>query len=212
MPEGSPSDAALADGKARRGPRTDGADTRGDILAAAAAVFTRDGYERGSVRGVAREAGVDPALVRHYFSSKQELFVEAMRPQFDLREHAKRLAAGDPELVGFRVMTFFVEAWADPVVGPRVISLMRAALEHREVSDFVRGLIVERVIQTVCAEVGAPDPQQAAVTAASQVFGLAMVRHVARMEPLASESPESLVARYGPIMTHLLRGRAVPQG
>ena len=138
--------------------------------------------------------------------------MEAMRPQVDLREHAKRLAAGEPELVGYRVMTFFVEAWADPVVGPRVISLMRAALEHREVSDFVRGLIVERVIQTVCAEVGAPDPQQAAVTAASQVFGLAMMRHVAGMEPLASESPESLVARYGPVMTHLLRGRAVAQG
>ncbi len=68
-----------------------------------------------------------------------------------------------------------------------MVSLMRAALEHTEVAEFVRHLIVEDVIQTVAAAVGAKDPAKAAITAASQVFGLAMMRHVARMEPLASE-------------------------
>ena len=87
-------------GPARRGPRPGGTDTKAQILSAAGAVFSRDGYQRGSVRAVAREAGVDPALVRHYFSSKTELFVEALRPPFDLTSHVQRMAEGDPQLTG----------------------------------------------------------------------------------------------------------------
>jgi hypothetical protein len=74
------------------------------------------------------------------------------------------------------------------------------------VSALVQHVIVEGVIQRVAMAVGAPDPARAAATAASQVFGLAMLRHGARIEPLASESPESLVARFGPIVTRLLLG------
>lgn len=192
----------------KRGPRPGGPDTRAEILAAAGVVFSRDGYGRGSVRAVAREAEVDPALVRHYFSSKTELFFEAMRPPIDLAAHASRIAEGDPAHVGDRVMAFFVEVWDDPVRGPRVVALMRAALDYPEMAEYVRDLIVKGVIQRVAAAVGAKDPERAAATAASQVFGLAMLRHSAKMEPLASESAESLVARYGPIVTRLLRGDA----
>ena len=195
----------MARSPGKRGPRPGGPDTRAEILAAAGAVFSRESYARGSVRAVAREAGVDPALVRHYFSTKSELFVEAMRPPIDLGGHAARIAEGDPTLVGTRVMTFFIEVWDDPVRGPRIVALMRAALEHPEVAEFVRELIVEGVIQPVATAVGAKDPARAAITAASQVFGLAMMRHAAHMEPLASEPAESLIARFGPILTRLLR-------
>ncbi len=195
----------MASQTARRGPRAGGVDTKAQIIAAAGAVFVRDGYERGSVRAVAREAGVDPALVRHYFVSKQELFVEAMRPQIDLNVHVETLAEGDPGRVGERVMTFFVRVWSDAEQGPRVIALMRAALEHPEVAEFVRQVIIEGVIEKVARRVGAANPVQAAATAASQVFGLAMIRHVAALEPLASEPVDSLVTRYGPIITRLLR-------
>jgi AcrR family transcriptional regulator len=190
----------------RRGPRPGGADTKAEILAAAAKVFARDGYQRGSVRGIAREAGVDPALVRHYFASKSELFVEALRPPIDLTAQVDRISAGDPALVGFRVMTFFVDTWDDPFRGPRMLQLMRAALDHADVAEFVDALIVKGVIQKVAARVGAADPAHAAGMAASQVFGLAMVRYAARIEPLASEPGDQLIARYGPIVTRLLTG------
>lgn len=195
---------------ARRGPRPGGTDTRTQILVAAADVFSRDGYQRGSVRGIAREAGVDPALVRHYFASKSELFVEALRPPFDVSEQVTRMATGDPQLVGQRVMAFFVEVWDDSVRGPRMIQLMRAALDHPEVAEFVRTLIIEGVIQRVAAAVGAPNPARAAATAASQVVGLAMLRHAAHIEPLASESSEELIARFGPIFTRLLTDSDAP--
>ncbi len=195
----------MARSPGKRGPRPGGPDTRAEILAAAGDVFSREGYGRGSVRAVARAAGVDPALVRHYFDSKTELFFEAMRPPIDLAAHAARIAAGDPALVGNRVMAFFVELWEDPVRGPRVIALMRAALDYPEVADFVRKLIIEGVITRVATVVGAKDPARAAATAASQVVGLAMLRHSAGMEPLASESADSLIERFGPILTRLLR-------
>lgn len=194
----------MATGAIRRGPRPGGTDTRAEILAAAAAVFSRDGYQRGSVRGIAREAGVDPGLVRHYFASKSELFVEALRPPVDLTDQVTRMAAGDPQLVGHRVMTFFVEVWDDPVRGPPMIQLMRAALDHPDVAEFVRMLVIEGVIQRVAAAVGAPNPARAAATAASQVIGLAMLRHAAHIEPLASEPGDQLIARFGPILTRLL--------
>jgi hypothetical protein len=132
------------------------------------------------------------------------LFVEALRPPFDLSEQVTRIADGDPQLVGHRVMAFFVEVWDDPVRGQRIIQLMRAALDHPEVAEFVRTLIVEGVIQRVAAAVGAPNPARAAATAASQVIGLAMLRHAAHIEPLASEPGDELIARFGPILTRLL--------
>ena len=200
----------MATGAIRRGPRPGGTDTRAEILAAAADVFSRDGYQRGSTRGIAREAGVDPGLVRHYFASKSELFVEALRPPFDLSEQVTRMTEGDPQLVGHRVMTFFVEVWDDPIRGPRLIQLMRAALDHADVAEFVRTLVIEGVIQRVAAAVGATNPARAAATAASQIIGLAMLRHAAHIEPLASESGDKLIARFGPIITRLLTEASEP--
>ena len=156
------------------------------------------------MRGIAREAGVDPALVRHYFSTKTELFVEAMRPPIELSTQIAELAKGDPSHVGERVMNFFVRSWEHPVVGPRVIALMRAALEQPHVAAYLRMHLVEGVMQNVALAAGAGNPARAAITASSQIFGLAMLRYVAQMEPLASEPPDELTARYAPILTRLL--------
>lgn len=198
----------MASGGARRGPRPGGTDTKAEILSAAGTVFSRDGYQRGSVRAVAREADVDPALVRHYFSSKSELFVEALRPPVDLSEQILRMSEGDPQLVGHRVIAFFVGVWSDPVRGPRLFQLMRASLDLPEVADFVNTLIIEGVIQRVAAAVGAANPERAAATAASQVFGLVMLRYGAHIEPLASEPGDELIARFGPMLTRALMDRS----
>jgi AcrR family transcriptional regulator len=192
-------------GRPARGPRPAGARTREEILAAATALFAADGYERTSVRAIAREANVDPALVRHYFDSKVALFVEAMRPRFELADQVQLLATGDPELVGERVIRFFLATWAHPEVGPRIITLLRASLEHPHVARHVRVLIVEGVIEKVAAAVGSTNPPASATAAASQVMGLAMLRHVAQWEPLASMPDDELVARFAPVVTRHLR-------
>ncbi len=194
----------MSTGKGRRGPRPGGTDTRGHILAAATTVFSRDGYQRGSVRGVAREAGVDPALVRHYFSSKSELFVEALRPPIDLADQVLRMVEGDPRFVGHRVLTFWFAVWEDPVRGPRIIQLIRASLDHPDVAEFVRTLIVEGVVQRIAAAMGARNPALAAGAAASLVYGLGLMRYAAHIEPLASAPSDQLISRFGPILTLLL--------
>lgn len=188
-----------------RGPRPAGANTRDDILTAAASLFAADGYERTSMRAIAREAGVDPGLVRHYFDSKVELFVEALRPRLDLETQVQTLAQGDPDAVGERVITFFLNTWAHPEAGPRILTLLRTSLDHPDVARYVRVLIVEGVIERVAKAVGATDPAAAATAAASQVMGLAMIRHAAQWEPLASMPHDEVVRRFAPIVTQHLR-------
>jgi AcrR family transcriptional regulator len=150
---------------------------------------------------------VDPALVRHYFDSKVALFVESMRPPIDLSTQAERIATGDPDKVGERVIAFFIATWTHPVHGDRVVAMLRAALDHPEVAGFVRKAIVENVIEEVARRVGSTDPAAAAVSAASQVIGLTLLRHAARLEPLASMPPEELVRRFAPVITYHLTGQ-----
>ncbi len=194
-----------------RGPRPAGARTREGIVRAAGELFAVEGYERGSLRAVARKAGVDPALVRHYFESKVALFVEAMRPPIDLSTQAHRIAEGDPAKVGERVMEFFIATWTHPVHGDRVVAMLRAGLDHPEVASLVRKVIVERVIEDVARRVGAQDPAAAAASAATQVIGLTLLRHAAKFEPLVSMTPEELTRRFAPVITYHLTG-SFPQG
>jgi len=195
----------VSNGRPARGPRPAGAQTRAQILAAAARLFTADGYEPTSIRAVARDAAVDPALVRHYFDSKVGLFVESMRPHSDPAMHIEKLSAGEPALVGERVMRFYLNVWADPEAGPRHIALLRAAIEHPAVARHLRQVTVEGVLEGVARRMGASDPKVAASAAASQVVGLAMLRYVARLEPLASMPPEHVIDRFAPVVTHHLR-------
>ena len=98
----------------RTGRRPGDSGTREAILAAAREAFAADGYERATMRGVARAAGVDPALVSHYFGSKQGLFEAAMRPPFDPAEALPRVLAGDPAGAGLRLAAFAVGVLPDP--------------------------------------------------------------------------------------------------
>src|SRR5580700_9284418 len=94
---------------AAAGRRPGNADTRGEIVEAATRVFAAKGYDGTSLRAVAREAGVDPALVHHYFDGKASLFVAAMALPFDprtVKEHA-----GSPEYSGARTIEAFLSMW-----------------------------------------------------------------------------------------------------
>jgi len=91
------------------GRRPGNVDTRGQIVAAAARVFAEKGYDATSLRAVARAAGVDPALVHHYFDGKADLFVTAMALPFDPRQ-AKQ-ANMDSDATGAAVVESFVAMW-----------------------------------------------------------------------------------------------------
>jgi AcrR family transcriptional regulator len=192
----------------RAGRRPGGADTRGAVLDAARAEFAAHGYAQASIRGIARAAGVDSALVHHYFGTKDRLFLAALDFPLDPREFADRVLAGDRDTVGERVIRFALDLWEDPEARDRLIAVLRAAATDERIARLLRGFMVGEVVVRVASGLGAPTPELRAELVMSQIVGLAMARYVIGVEPLASAAPEELIALVAPVVQHYLTGRA----
>ena len=172
---------------ARRGPGrpADGGDRRQAILDAARQQFAEKGFAAASVRAIARQADVDPALVHHYFGSKEQVFVAAMELPFDPAERLPQVLAGDPDLLGER--------------------LVRSAFTSEQGATMLREFVGSALLGRIVAAGDAPDPLRVQA-AAAQLVGLVLLRHVVRLEPLASADDETLVALVAPTVQHYLRG------
>lgn len=186
------------------GRRPGGPDTRGEILAAARESFATKGFDRTSIRGVARAAGVDAALVHHYFDGKEGLFIEALQLPFDPRMIARRLLDGPPEEFGERILQTFLWIWESPEGQLRMKAMLRGALTSEQVLPLLREGITRLVLAPVAASLGLPDARLRVELVASQLIGLAVVRYIVRLEPLASASLEEISARIAPAIQHHL--------
>lgn len=189
---------------ARTGRRSGGPATRERILGAARASFGERGYDGASIRDVAARAEVDPALVHHYFGSKQQLFIAAMELPFDPAVEVPRLAAGDPDGLGERLARFVVEAWEDPSVRPIIVGLIRSAASDPVAAGMLRELVLRGPLRAVASVAAGPDAHLRAELAGSQLVGLAFARHVLAVEPLASADRETLVGLLGPTLQRYL--------
>jgi AcrR family transcriptional regulator len=192
---------------ARRGPGrpADGGDRRTAIVAAARAVFAAKGYAAASVRGIAREAGVDPALVHHYFGTKEQVFVAAMELPFDPAERLPEVLAGDPAQLGERLVRLFVSIWDEPDFRAPMLGLLRSALTGEQGATMLREFVGGALLSRVAAVVGDIDPLRVQA-AAAQMVGVVLLRHVVRLEPIASASQEDLVALVAPVVQRHLLG------
>ncbi|WNM24302.1 TetR family transcriptional regulator [Demequina capsici] len=190
---------------APRGPRGAGSDTRAEILAAAANVFIRDGYS-ASMRAVARAAHVDPALVRHWFGSKVELFVSSLRPAERDDPRLAALMATPVEGLGAAITDQFLRLWDDPVDGVRLRTVLRTAIAFDEVATAMRGVMFDDVLMQVLLahDYEDEDARLRASLIASQMLGLAVARHVLGFATLEESSRERLVALYGPTLQRYL--------
>jgi AcrR family transcriptional regulator len=187
----------------KRGPRQDGVRAREAILGAARRQFAEQGYEGATVRGIARDAGVDPALVSYYFGSKAGLFVESLRlPVNPARAIEAVLAEGTDDL-GERLATRFLDVWDDPVSGEPIISVLRSAASRPEL---LREFVERQIVPRLASALEGPDAELRASAFASQMLGLAMARYVLRVEPLASAEPGRLVALIGPTLQRYIDG------
>lgn len=194
----------------RRGRRPGTGDTRGRVLAAARETFAERGFDGATVRDVAARAGVDPALVHHYFGSKQRLFVAAMEFPVDLSVIFPAIAAGPRELLGERIVAAFVTLWDQPEVLPTLLGIARSATTDPVAAEMFRGVLVQGPLQALGALLDTPDAQTRVALVGSQLIGLAMGRYVARLEPLASLPPEALAVLVGPTLTRYLLGDLGP--
>lgn len=195
-----------ADATPRRGRRRKGdGDARGAILKAAGTEFLANGYDGTSLRAVARRAGVDPALVHHYFDDKAALFMEALEAPVRPQDIVQRALSGPRELIGETVVRAVLEALDSPATRNRMRQLVRTALGHDFAARMLRQFVVREVLGRIAGAIEAPDAQLRATLAASQIVGLMVVRAGLQAEPLASAAIDDVVARVGPVVQwHLL--------
>jgi len=197
---------ASAAASGRRGRRPGSGDTRGRVLAAARDTFAERGFDGTTVRGVAARAGVDPALVHHYFGTKQQLFVAAMQFPVDFDAIFPAIAAGPPDRLGDRMVCAFVELWDRPEVQPTLLGIARSATTDPVAAVMFRGVLVEGPLRAIIALLHTPDAELRAALVGSQLVGLGMARYVARLEPIASLPPDVMGALVGPTLTRYLLG------
>lgn len=184
--------------------------TREAILEAARTAFADAGYDRATIRGIAAAAGVDPALVLHYFGSKEGLFEAALELPVRPAEISARGAAAGIDQLGATVVRTFLEAWEPPETRVRLLAMLRSAMTNETAMGTIRDLLVREVFGPITQTLGVSDAQLRAELVGSQFVGLAMMRFVGRIEPLASASVDELVAAVGPTAQRYLTGDLNP--
>ncbi|WP_327119859.1 TetR family transcriptional regulator [Nocardia sp. NBC_01730] len=179
-------------------------DTREALLATARHRFAEAGYDKTTVREIAAASGVDPALIRHYFGSKADLFRATMGWPFEPAEIAARITDGDPSGTGERLTRVFFEAWDRPESRAPLLAILRGAATHEESADLVRQFIQGQVYDQIAAGLPGSDAELRTDLAMAQLLGIAYLRYILRVEPIASEQLDELIARVAPVIkTHL---------
>jgi AcrR family transcriptional regulator len=191
--------------KRRRGrPRGGESDARERIIAAAVDEFGESGYDGATMRGIAARAGVDSALLHHYFGTKADLFTETigapMRPDVDI----PNLLEGPTDALGERLVRYVLEAWERPETRKRGVMLLRAGIGNRLATPLLSEFLQRELFSRIAARLDTPDAALRAALVASQMAGLLIARHVLRLPALAEASIDEVVARVGPTVQRYL--------
>ncbi|MEV5610352.1 TetR family transcriptional regulator [Streptomyces sp. NPDC052225] len=172
--------------------------TRAAILGAARERFAADGYERATIRAIARDARIDPSMVMRYFGNKEGLFASAVALDLELPDPAGVAR----EELGRTLVGHFVALWEENEV---LTALMRVGATNPAAAERMQGVLRDQLIpvaRQVC-----PDPGQAplrAALSASQVLGLALTRYVLRFPASVAMSREEIVDWLGPTVQRYL--------
>jgi AcrR family transcriptional regulator len=190
----------------KRGRRPGETKTREAILDAATRSFAALGYDRATVRAIARDAGVDPALVMHFFPTKDLIFAAVMDLPFDAERALADVLAGERDELAVRLVRRFLSLWEDPETGPAMLGLLRSATSYDTAAERLRELVVARILQPIAGAIDTPEAELRSDLVSAQLVGLAFVRYALRVEPIASAEPEALVAALAPTVQRYLTG------
>jgi AcrR family transcriptional regulator len=190
------------------GRRPGNQDTRGQIITAARQAFAAKGFAGVSMRAIAADAGVDAALIHHYFDSKQQLFLATVALPTDLLQRLELVAAGDRKDLGERLVRTVLGVW-DSELQPSLVAAIRTALTDPALTRSIVEFFTLEAIGHVLRRDDIP-PEEAnrrAGLVASQVLGLLIGRYVLRLPVLVDRQSNDLVAEIGPTVQRYVDGR-----
>lgn len=189
-----------------RGRRPGGPDTRGQILAAARRSFADKGFGSTTIRAVAGDAGVDPALVHHYFGSKDDLFLAALEIPVDPRSLVPAVFDEGVAGAGERLVRLFLSVWDDPHTRLPLIALVRSSLAQEAPESLLQQGILRMVLAPLRDALPPGEADRRVQLVISQMAGLVLTRYLLALEPLASMPAEELVAWVAPNVQRYLDG------
>jgi AcrR family transcriptional regulator len=196
-----------AEAERRRPGRPAGAsDTRERILTSARELFAQNGIDKTSIRAVAAAAGVDPALVHHYYGSKRQLFAAAIHVPIDPMEVLRPLRDTPVEKLGYTLLSVLVPLW-DSELGKGFIATIRSLLAGSEVS-LLRSFLQEVIAVEVGTRVDNP-PGTGLIRVqfvASQLVGVVVARYIIELDPFKSLPVEQIAETIGPNLQRYLTG------
>lgn len=191
----------------RSGRRPGNPDTRQQILDVARNTFAAVGFTKASIRRIAAAAGVDPALVHHYFGSKDELFLATVQVQVNPRQVVEHLVAGGVEGLGTRMLATILQVWDSPA-GASLVAAVRTAVgdpgPRQALTQFVTTEIVSRLLRALHHTDAEAELRGGLL--ASQILGVMIGRYVLELPALTRMDPDVLVAAVGPTLQHYLTG------
>jgi AcrR family transcriptional regulator len=196
---------SAATGRRPGGRRPGDSGTRSAILSAERDAFAVHGYAGTTIRGVAGAAGVDPALVGHFYGGKDGLFAASLELPADLPDRLLAALDGDRDGVGERLVRFYLGLWDDPVTAGQLRAMMTSAVAHEQAASLLRQF-VSRLLTHLADHLAGDDRELRVSLAGSQLVGLAFARYLVGIEPLARADLETVVSAVAPTVQRYVTG------
>ncbi|MEQ4518215.1 TetR family transcriptional regulator [Pseudarthrobacter sp. B907] len=191
----------------RRGRRSGGTDSRELILAAARRLFAEHGFDGTSLRQVAREAQVDPAMVHHFFKGKDELFALCVELPADPDEVMAGVEDLDPAERAEAIVRAVLRLWDGPAQHG-LVAFIRGTIGSKAKTALLREMVARTILPRIMAGATGPaeEVRMRGNLIATQMTGLMLMRYVVRLEPLASAPPDDIVRMIAPNVQRYLTG------
>lgn len=188
----------------RTGRRPGPVSSRQAILDAAREEFTLRGFKGATVRAIAGRAGVDPALIRHFFGGKDGLFRASMEIPGEAFDAVLAVLDGPRDEWGERLVRGYLSLWEDPVTAAPLRATVASALGNEEAMDRFRDHLVSRVLAHMGPRLPQDDPGLRFAAAITHVVGIALGRYLLKAPPLVEHGVDDLVALVGPTVQRYL--------
>jgi AcrR family transcriptional regulator len=183
---------------ARTGRRPGQTETREHILTAARNQFGEHGYDATTIRGIAAEAGVNPALVHHFYGTKDQVFVAALNLPVDPQIALGVILGGPRSGAGERILRLFLGLWREPATRTTFLALVRSVSTNAEAAAMLRQFIERVMLPRVSEALGVPKVRLTALV--SHVIGLVQLRYIVGVDPIATLDEDELVALVAPVL------------